>query len=318
MWGVVVAGLAMAVALASAGCDDDDTNGTGGTGATPTATGGTGGNTGGTGGSTGGTGGSGGQASARGGLIFGSSGTYFVNAGGTGGGFEVGLSILVARFDDNWSADFSTDCAQTSAGSCTRAVCPPPSSAATPFPTAGTINITGGVQDPVTLTPDAAGLYSSDLTNTEALFTAGQTLSFTAAGDEVPSFSSSVTGPGSLTLTSPVFSVGQVTIDTTADLGVAWTGGASGEVVTTLGGTLPGSEDQISVYCYFDAAGGTGTVPAALMSDLTSVEATSAFASVGALARSTTDADGWDVTVMLQMVAQTEIGGPTAGRATFE
>ena len=89
-----------------------------------------------------------------------------------------------------------------------------------------------------------------------------------AGGADLPAFPlQTVIAPSDITVTSPACTPsGCPALDRAADLNVAWTGGGAGKVFFTYE-TLSPSHVAI-VSCQFDAAGGTGTVPAALLGHL--------------------------------------------------
>jgi hypothetical protein len=94
---------------------------------------------------------------------------------------------------------------------------------------------------------------------------AGVTVDFSATGGIIPAFSGSLTAPTPVTFTNPL-----TEIDHTKDLVINWTGGASGGFVEVkIAETTPNYD--VAVECAFDAAAGTGTVPAAAMTDLVPV-----------------------------------------------
>jgi len=104
--------------------------------------------------------------------------------------------------------------------------------------------------------PDPKSIsYSDNL----SLITLGSMIGVAASGDVVPAFAmQTITVPPALRLTAPAENdAGPVTIDTSRDLEVAWSGGQPGlQLIFNL---APGGT------CVWDAAAGRGTVPSAVL-----------------------------------------------------
>lgn len=141
----------------------------------------------------------------------------------------------------------------------------------------GTITIAGGTGDAgaavLTYGPITAGPYmykgyksvSGDL----QFYAGGDMLTATAAGGaDLPAIpSQTLIAPTDITITSPACTFSSCpAVDRTVDLVATWTGGGAGKVFFTYE-TLSATLVTI-VSCNFDAAAGTGTVPAALLAHL--------------------------------------------------
>jgi hypothetical protein len=138
---------------------------------------------------------------------------------------------------------------------------------AQPFPTApssisaGTITITGLVpgDNPLTLlpTPYEAGVAYASATSplVKPIFEAGAPLAVLATGADVPAFAAQLVAPANVALVSPPADAATM-IDTSTDLQIAWSGGASGESITIVFGANAGN-----VLCTFDSPLQTAVVP---------------------------------------------------------
>lgn len=147
-------------------------------------------------------------------------------------------------------------------GACDVATC---TTTAPPAASAGAITITGAAQ-PITLTPAADHTYATFMAQSP-LFAGGETITFAAAGADVPAFSATITMPGKATITSPAKPTPQspyLDINRTLDLTVKWTGGGTGKVQVALNSQ---SADK-RLFCRFDAGAGTGTIQAAALATL--------------------------------------------------
>ncbi len=144
---------------------------------------------------------------------------------------------------------------------------------------AGTVTITGAMQ-PISMMPAADHTYTAISTQT-ALFAAGDSLTFAAAGADVPAFSQMLTAPARVTITAPVKpSNATLTVTRAQDLTVSWSGGGNtGQVLVAL---LPGSTSSgaMTLYCRFPAGSGQGSVPALALQHLQSGPGAFAMASI--------------------------------------
>lgn len=152
-------------------------------------------------------------------------------------------------------------CARAFMGPCEVDTC---SGAAQTNVSAGTIQIFGATKA-ISLAPAADHTYAMQ-NSTTALFGAGDTLTFVAAGADVPAFTRSVTAPNKITITAPVQPGGPtLTVNRSSDLAVAWTGGGSGQVLVAL---LSGADTGTSAYCRFPSSSGQGSVPTQVLQRL--------------------------------------------------
>ena len=153
-------------------------------------------------------------------------------------------------------------CEEERIGPCTLDRCPIAKDAVASS-SAGTIRLSGGVQSPITLA-FLAGAYTGDHDPNAVIFDGGETITFTAEGDEVPEFSTTLTAPATAVLTSPAGE--SVTIDTRIDLPIVWSGGSHTLVVALWG--KEGTSLARSVSCLFDAAAHEIAVPAEVLAPL--------------------------------------------------
>jgi hypothetical protein len=130
---------------------------------------------------------------------------------------------------------------------------------------AGVVTISGGnLASPLKVTYGAGGQYRPPLIGT-ALFDAGGVFTVSAPGADFPAFSGqSAPAPSLVTITAPALTAGTYgptyLFDPAAALPWSWTGGAAGDsvVVTVVSA-------GVIITCSFDAAGGTGTIPAGVV-----------------------------------------------------
>jgi hypothetical protein len=128
---------------------------------------------------------------------------------------------------------------------------------------AGTVTITGG-SAPITLTPDGTGSYSPFTTMTDVAHP-GDPLTVTAAGEVAPAYTTTLTMPGPLTITSPARPSTTVNINRGADFAVQWSGGTSGLALVTASAA---SNPNTFIECEVQASAGTATLPSTLLSML--------------------------------------------------
>jgi hypothetical protein len=159
-------------------------------------------------------------------------------------------------------------------GPCDLASCvstPPPSVSA------GTIMITGAAQA-ITMLPKANQTYDTFMT-ADPLFSGGESITFAAAGADVPAFTKSIVAPAKATITSPAKPSSTsplLVINRSQDFTVSWTGGGSGLVQVALNSA---QADQ-RLFCRFEASAGTGKVPTAALSMLQAENGGFAMASI--------------------------------------
>ena len=147
-------------------------------------------------------------------------------------------------------------------GPCEVMMCPA-GTAPPPDASAGTITITGGVM-PITLTPNADKSYTAITSQTAALFTGGASVMFSAAGADVPAFSTSLTMPAKATITSPVeppSSSPYLIVNRAQDFTVRWSGGGG----TFQIGLYSPTTTWPALMCKFPASAGSGTIPSSAL-----------------------------------------------------
>jgi hypothetical protein len=162
--------------------------------------------------------------------------------------------------------------AVTDGGPCLVTTCPsktPTDAGGVSLVTAGDLTVTGGAfgDSGIELGPDTHGSY---LYNTVGpMFSAGDTLSVTGAGATVPAFATqTLVAPGPITITAPIGDAGVLSIPTTADLAVTWTGGTTGDRFFLNLSAFFTSGASASALCSWDATLGQGTVPASALTPL--------------------------------------------------
>jgi hypothetical protein len=284
---VLKGGLVAAVLLAVA-CSGSGSGGTGGGSATGGGSNGGGSGTGGSGTGGSGTGGSSGGGSAGGGSAGGGSATGGGSGGGSSSTLKAGAISLVQScttvsgvgtfcgggatavfYTATGNTGVQAGCTQSTQGSCNVTVCTPTDGGTGPTTTtdsAGDITITGTDAGTITLSYDAG--YPTFI-GMGQMWAGGETITAGAAGADVPAFSGkTVTAPNAITLMTPMCTLNMMTfmydcgtIDRSMDYSVAWTGGASTTVVTSLTSVKSGNVTSIS--CKFTSS--PGTIPAAAL-----------------------------------------------------
>jgi hypothetical protein len=188
----------------------------------------------------------------------------------------------------------TTGCVITTAGLCATIVCPATLGTDAgvvllqPL-NAGDITVTGtGDAGPAVLhygpIADAGHVGYTAVKGTAQFFNGGDMVTATGAGGaDLPPFASqAIVAPNDIALTSPACDKLRQCpdLDRTVDLIVTWTGGGAGKVVAAIYGA------EAEVLCRFGAAGGTGTVPSALLSKLGPGGASETFVPVNELSLS--------------------------------
>ena len=212
-----------------------------------------------------------------------------------------------------------TGCTETTMGPCTLRDCffaTPPADAGMPvdagmptFPSAGTILVDGDPMD-VTLAPEPDGNYfavsgSGQIWGDDTMVTVG------AEGADVPAFSSTLVGPRGSSVDSPTFMTPPIMIDRAMPLTFTWAGGSGtmqGQLVNNV--VDAAGTQTVIVLCSFDAAAGTGTIPAELLEQVPTGDA-AAF-SVSNIVEGLPDVAGWTITVRLSTPAQLDNGSSGA------
>src|SRR5207248_420835 len=125
---------------------------------------------------------------------------------------------------------------------------------------------------PMMLVPDMNNAYQP-VNETATRWTAGDHLMFTASGGAVPALMAAPDFPTNVKRVSPVPSSGfppTVPVDRSG-FTATWTPG-SGDVVILIGQGVPAGGSRqpgLLIQCSYPGMGGTGTVPAAAMTELT-------------------------------------------------
>lgn len=177
----------------------------------------------------------------------------------TGQSFYAGAQFFL-------TAQGNGGCTVTGSGACAYYACP------TPQPqngvSAGTITVSGPwLTTPVAMAP-AAGSNLYQYTSSSPGFTAGQALSVTASGGDVPPFGpETVVAPLLTQLTSPAIATdgGTTIIPTGADLPITWNGGQTGATMILEAYSSNGLD---YTYCSWSGSAGQGIIPAAVLKPL--------------------------------------------------
>ena len=232
---------------------------------------------------------------------------------------DAGVGTISGGFALATEAKLPTGCTVVDAGACVTTSCPSAgdggasdastSDAAVTEPNAGTLTVTGGPVFGTTgfqVSPDKNGTY---LYSAPHIFDPGDTLGVAGAGATVPAFTSeSVVAPAQVKLTAPVpptTASGKMTIPTTANLTVTWTGGTSGaKMYFTVNAAFTGSAGGASMTCSWDASAGTGTVLQSALTPFAAANASGADATWNQAAETSFSAGTWPVTLSASYTAQ--------------
>jgi len=191
---------------------------------------------------------------------------------------------LGADFFDGPGNSYPKGCQREVVGTCQILLCDytnggdqtPPTGA---VQSAGTLTV-GGTSPTFSLEYNAATmLYGAVpmVPTDKLLFIGGTTITFAAAGADVPAFSDSVVAPTPLTIASPALSSGSLSIDTSKDLVFVWTGASVGNVSFNVRTTTLSAATTVAisfVSCWFNISALTGTIPTAQLQKLTKTGAT--------------------------------------------
>ncbi|HWZ90922.1 MAG TPA: hypothetical protein VNW92_18805 [Polyangiaceae bacterium] len=254
-------------------------------GSSDAASGASGGGSAGASGSAGGSSGAGGESGAPGSVGAGSApkAGYIGVVSQATATATVFNNFVSAGFNDGPGSTFPKGCERQVVGKCGVVLCdftnggdqlPAPGAAVS----AGTITI-GGTAPTFSVAYDAGTqLYGTTpaVPKDRLLFAGGETITFAAAGADVPAFSASLVAPAPLTVTSPALPSGGFSLDTSKDLVFEWTGTSTGlltfnvRTVTVNGATAVAST---FVSCQFETSALTGTIPTALLQKLQKTDA---------------------------------------------
>jgi hypothetical protein len=192
------------------------------------------------------------------------------DAGSVGTGsvsVEVAVPLMMANFFVGFLQGAS-NCAQRTEGPCTVKVCQADAGTAPVAVSAGDVTASGGTGAPIVAHASSSASYSAGLPMPASRWHAGDMVTISAAGDTVPAFSVMLPFPSALAMTTPAAPGNSFPpFDHTMDLAFTWsptTGSNDAHIVIQQSRPDAG----VTVACRFDRSAGTGTVPAAAMSDL--------------------------------------------------
>jgi hypothetical protein len=176
---------------------------------------------------------------------------------------------------------------------------------------AGVVHITGG-STPIDLAPKSDNTYAPS-TGATSLYEGGEALVVTAAGKDVPAFTTSMTAPGKVTLAAPVVTAGALTVKRSTGVTATFSGTSSGVVVLYFSATS--ASMAFAATCTFDASAGSGSVPAAAFADFPAGGGTFDFyVKQSAVVMPA----GWEVHFTASKALVDPAGIALAGDATFE
>ena len=189
-------------------------------------------------------------------------------------GNQYGAPYAYYRASATFSDTLNTTpgCTTTNVDPCTISVCdstrqgdaPDAGNGGTLLPlNAGNITITGGLHS-VDLAVDIATHDYPSVSDTASLFHAGDTLTYLAAGGDVPQFQDTVTAPESIVLSAPLIPVGIVMNFSLANPPqFVWSNGGAAKVRITL--FQAGTSISLQAVCDYDASLGAASIPAAAL-----------------------------------------------------
>ncbi len=187
-------------------------------------------------------------------------------------------SVGAGFFDGpgNW---FQKGCQREVVGACWVMLCDYTDGGAEAPPTgavvsAGAITV-GGTTPTFSLTYDMGTMkYGAvpAVPTDKPLYAGGTTVTFAAAGGEVPAFSDSLVTPTPFAITSPSLAGGTLSIDASKDLVFSWSGAAAGILALNIRTTTTSAAAIVAVSfvsCQFKASAQTATIPTAQLQKLT-------------------------------------------------
>jgi hypothetical protein len=186
-----------------------------------------------------------------------------------------------AAFVDGPGTTLPKGCSRQVVGKCATLLCDFTNGGSQTTPTgapssAGRITI-GGTATAFTLDYDATLMkYAAvpQVPTDHLIFAGGSTITFAAAGQDVPAFADSLVAPTPITVTSPAL---PLSIDTSKDLVFDWTGSSAGMIAFNVRTATSNSGTTVSstmVSCQFQASALTGTIPGAILRQLQKTDAT--------------------------------------------
>jgi hypothetical protein len=185
-----------------------------------------------------------------------------------------------SRFPSAPQPDNGIVCTASTIGACLVSACTISDTADPGAPTgiatlnAGTLTITGAGTAKATLmfgtvSPSSTVPGYAAVSGDTQFFSGGDAIAIVGAGGaDLPAFAAqTVTAPSAILLTAPLCA-GLVCadLDRTQDLALAWTGGGAGHVKASFETVAANATG--SVFCTFDAASGSGTIPTAALAVL--------------------------------------------------
>ncbi len=186
-------------------------------------------------------------------------------------GDDNGATTVVAQFIDQ---DPSPLTVQTSTiGPCTvRISASKPGGGFPKYYAAGTVTITGGLQDVTLQAPKPGGYYDAFQSSTTPLWHPGDTLVFTATGAQVGGFHTTLKAPGHILISSPPWKTGRIKtkISRDEDLIFAWSGSSEGELEVIVQGPHEADKPRLHATCRFAVSPGTGAIPKEVLQQLDS------------------------------------------------
>jgi hypothetical protein len=178
---------------------------------------------------------------------------------------QCAASVLCPTTSMSFSATFegsASTCTMTQSadGTCVAYACSG-GSATVGGDSAGAITLRGPHLPGVVPVSFTAGTY--DYSAEASYISAGDTLTVTASGSTVPAFVATMVAPNYVTLVSPTLANGGLTISTSTDLQVTWSGGdPSPDTLVVFEGLSTGTD---YFECVWPAATGMATVPQSML-----------------------------------------------------
>ena len=195
-------------------------------------------------------------------------------------GSEPGTLAVMATFQAITDAGASP-CQSRTAGTCTVTVCPHP---APPPPPVQLLSAGNLIVDSITIAPGPDAGYTYGGVGVGPVWAAGQSIHVRATGGAVPAFEGDIVAPPLLTVITPPGILGgnmglnaNFSLSKSTAIPLAWTAAAAPTQVLvnieqawfgplTLG--QGPSYQGVIINCTFDASVGSGTIPAAALTDL--------------------------------------------------
>jgi hypothetical protein len=217
---------------------------------------------------------------------------------------SAGISSAMEAFF--WPTPYFTSptCTYATSGSCVLSTCglvKPPDGGYGGFVSAGTLTLTGGAKT-VTITPNPDGTYPPWSDTTAMLFTGGETLTLSASGATVSAFSTSLTAPAQILVSTPALPApgSKLAVARSADFPMSWIGGGTGNAQAILSAIT--STNRGDIVCTVPASKGALTIPASLLMQLPASPTTTAI-DVISTSRVQTTVGGYALTFTANSIA---------------